>query len=55
VSTELGKGSVDFKPIFAAANKIGIRYAIVEQEEFDVPAAESLKIDFQFMQAAESH
>ena len=54
VSTELGKGSVDFKPIFDAARKIGIRYAIVEQEEFDVPAAESLKIDFQFMQAAES-
>lgn len=55
VSTELGKGSIDFKPIFAAANKVGIRYAIVEQEEFDMPAADALKIDFQFMQAAESH
>ena len=52
VSTELGKGSVDFKPIFAAARKIGIQYAIVEQEEFDIPAADALKIDFQFMQAA---
>jgi sugar phosphate isomerase/epimerase len=52
VSTELGKGVVDFKPIFAAAEKIGIRYAIVEQEEFDIPAADALKIDYQFMQAA---
>jgi len=52
VSTELGKGVVDFKPVFAAARKIGIRYAIVEQEEFDIPAADALKIDFQFMQAA---
>jgi sugar phosphate isomerase/epimerase len=52
VSTELGKGVVDFKPVFAAAKKIGIRYAIVEQEEFDMPAADALKIDLQFMQAA---
>lgn len=51
VSTELGRGVVDFKPVFAAARKVGIRYAIVEQEEFDIPAVEALKIDFQFMQA----
>ena len=50
VSTELGRGVVDFKPIFAAARKIGIRYAIVEQEEFDIPAVDALKIDFAFMQ-----
>ena len=50
VSTELGRGVVDFKPVFAAARKVGIRYAIVEQEEFDIPAVEALKIDFAFMQ-----
>jgi len=51
-STELGKGVVDFKPVFAAARKVGIRYAIVEQEEFDMPAIDALKIDLQFMRAA---
>jgi len=53
-STELGRGVVDFKPVFAAARKVGIRYAIVEQEEFDIPAIDALKIDLQFMQAHES-
>jgi sugar phosphate isomerase/epimerase len=52
VSTELGRGVVDFKPVFAAARKVGIRYAIVEQEEFDIPAMEALKIDFDFMKAS---
>ena len=55
VSTELGKGVVDFKPVFAAAKKIGIHYAIVEQEEFDIPAEDALKIDYQFMQGAGLH
>jgi sugar phosphate isomerase/epimerase len=54
VSTELGKGVVDLKPIFAAARKIGIRYEIVEQEEFDMPAIEALKIDFEFMRASQA-
>jgi sugar phosphate isomerase/epimerase len=52
VSTELGHGVIDFKPIVAEARKIGIRYAIVEQEDFDMPIPEALKIDFAFMQAA---
>jgi sugar phosphate isomerase/epimerase len=52
VSTELGHGVIDYKPIFAAARKAGIRYAIVEQEDFDMPIPEALKIDFDFMKAA---
>jgi sugar phosphate isomerase/epimerase len=52
VSTELGHGVIDFKPIFAEARKVGIRYAIVEQEDFDMPIPEALKIDFDFMKAA---
>jgi sugar phosphate isomerase/epimerase len=52
VSTELGRGVVDFKPVFAAARKVGIKYAIVEQEEFDIPAVDALKIDLAFMQKA---
>lgn len=51
-STELGRGVVDFKAVFAAARKVGIRYAIVEQEEFDIPAIDALKIDLAFMQKA---
>jgi len=51
-STELGHGVIDFKPIIAEARKIGISYAIVEQEDFDMPIPEALKIDFDFMKAA---
>jgi sugar phosphate isomerase/epimerase len=52
VSTELGHGVIDYKPIFAEARKVGIRYAIVEQEDFDMPIPDALKIDFDFMKAA---
>ncbi|MBV8674816.1 MAG: sugar phosphate isomerase/epimerase, partial [Acidobacteriaceae bacterium] len=51
-STELGHGVIDYKPIFAEAEKLGIRYAIVEQEDFDMPIPDALKIDFDFMKAA---
>ena len=52
VSTELGRGVIDYKPIFAAARSAGIRYAIVEQEDFDTPIPDALKTDFDFMKAA---
>jgi sugar phosphate isomerase/epimerase len=45
-STEIGNGVVDFKPIFAAAQKAGVKHAFVEQEDFDRPVFDSLKIDF---------
>ncbi|MBV8436816.1 MAG: sugar phosphate isomerase/epimerase [Silvibacterium sp.] len=51
-STELGHGVIDYKPIFAEARKVGIAYAIVEQEDFDMPIPDALKIDFDFMKAA---
>lgn len=51
-STELGHGVINYKPIFAEARKVGIRYAIVEQEDFDMPIPDALKIDFDFMKAA---
>ena len=51
-STELAHGVIDYKPIFAEARKVGIRYAIVEQEDFDMPIPDALKIDFEFMKAA---
>lgn len=44
--TELGRGSIDYRPIFAqAAKNQHITHAFVEQEAFDVPWQESLKID----------
>jgi sugar phosphate isomerase/epimerase len=48
-STELGRGSIDYRPIFAAAKKAGIEHAFVEQEEFDMPPMEALKVDADYM------
>lgn len=49
--TELGRGSIDYRPIFAqAAKNQKITHAFVEQEEFDIPWKESLKVDSDYMQ-----
>ncbi len=42
LTTEVGKGSIDFKKIFAAAKLGGIQHYIVEQENFAIPAFESI-------------
>ncbi|HEY1580210.1 MAG TPA: sugar phosphate isomerase/epimerase [Terracidiphilus sp.] len=48
--TELGRGSIDYRPIFAqAAKNQKITHAFVEQEEFDIPWKESLKVDADYM------
>jgi sugar phosphate isomerase/epimerase len=48
--TELGLGTIDYKPIFAQAAKTQkIRHAFVEQEAFDMPYMESLKVDADYM------
>jgi sugar phosphate isomerase/epimerase len=44
--TELGRGSIDYRPIFQeAAKSQKIRHMFVEQEAFDMPYVESLKVD----------
>jgi sugar phosphate isomerase/epimerase len=48
-STEMGRGSIDYRPIFEAAKKTHIEHAFVEQEEFDMPPMEALKIDADYM------
>jgi sugar phosphate isomerase/epimerase len=48
-STELGRGTIDYHPIFAAAKNANIRHAFVEQEEFDMPAMDALKIDAEYI------
>jgi sugar phosphate isomerase/epimerase len=50
-STEMGRGSIDYRPIFEAAKKARIEHAFVEQEEFDMPPMEALKIDADYMRA----
>ena len=50
-STELGRGNIDYRPIFEAAKKANIQHAFVEQEEFDMPPMEALKIDADYMYA----
>jgi sugar phosphate isomerase/epimerase len=47
---ELGHGSVDYKPILQAAAATGhIKHCFVEQEGFNIPWKESLKIDADYM------
>jgi sugar phosphate isomerase/epimerase len=48
--TELGRGDIDYEPVFAQARKNQrIRHEFVEQEAFDVPWQESLKIDADYI------
>jgi len=50
-STELGRGTINYHAIFEAAKKADIKHAFVEQEEFDMPPMEGLKIDADYMRA----
>jgi sugar phosphate isomerase/epimerase len=50
-STEMGHGVIDYHPIFEAARKARIEHIFVEQEEFDMPMMEALKIDADYMRA----
>jgi sugar phosphate isomerase/epimerase len=48
--TELGQGNIDYRPIFAAAGRSQhIEYAFVEQEAFDMPWRDSLKVDAEYL------
>lgn len=48
--TELGQGTIDYHPIFAEAKRSQhIEYAFVEQEAFNLPWKESLKVDADYL------
>jgi len=49
--TELGRGGMDYKPIFAAAKKAGVEQYYVEQEPpfTEMPAMEAIRIDYDFL------
>ena len=50
IVTELGLGSIDYRPIFAQAAKTQkIKHLFVEQEAFDMPYMQSLKLDADYM------
>jgi sugar phosphate isomerase/epimerase len=50
VIAELGQGSIDYRPILQAAAKTGhIKHCFVEQEGFDMPPMQSLKVDADYM------
>jgi hypothetical protein len=52
--TELGMGDIDYRPIFAEAAKTQkIKHIFVEQEEFDMPYMQSLKVDADYIRRLE--
>ena len=50
-AAELGHGTADYHPIFRAAQQANIKHYFVEQEDFDGPPMEALKIDADYMKA----
>lgn len=46
ISTIVGDGVIDYRPIFQAAEATGIKHYFVEQEEFDGPIFPAIKADF---------
>jgi len=48
--TEVGSGTIDWKPILAAAEKDGVEHFFVERDSGDLPPMESLRISFQNLQ-----
>jgi sugar phosphate isomerase/epimerase len=56
VPTELGRGAIDYRKIFVAAQKAGIRALFVEQEPpfTEMPALEAIKVDFDYMKNLKS-
>lgn len=49
IPTELGRGTIDYQPIFDAARRTAVRHVFVEQDDIDVPLWEALKIDYRYM------
>ena len=52
-STELGRGSIDYKPIVEAGLKAGVKHIFVEQEGpfKEVPAMEAAEIDCRYLKS----
>ncbi len=48
-STVLGRGSIDYKAVFAAAKNV--KHYFYEQEEFEMPAMEALKVSADYLKS----
>jgi sugar phosphate isomerase/epimerase len=51
IPTELGRGHINCKPIFAAAKHSAVEWFYVEQEPpfLEVPPMEAIKIDYDYL------
>lgn len=47
--TEVGRGAIDWKPIFAAAPQGGVKHYFVEQDFCDRPPFESARISYEYL------
>ena len=50
-AAELGQGTVDFHAIYRAAKGGNIRHAFIEQEAYDMPPLQALRIDADYIKA----
>jgi len=49
-STALGQGSIDYRPIFEAAARTGhVKHCFVEQEQYNMPIMQELKVNAEYM------
>ena len=48
--TEVGAGTINWPEILAAAEKNGVKHFFVERDSGDLPALESLKVSYQYLQ-----
>jgi sugar phosphate isomerase/epimerase len=51
--TEVGQGTIDFKKIFAAAQKAGVRHYFVEQDETPVSPFLSIRLSIDYLKRLE--
>lgn len=51
VSTEIGKGILDFRSITSAAKKYGAKWYTVEQEEFEIPQLQSIEESIKYLRS----
>lgn len=54
LNTEVGKGSIDFKKIFAAAKESGVKHVLVEQENFSIDPFESIRESCEYIRTLPS-
>jgi sugar phosphate isomerase/epimerase len=49
----VGQGTIDFKKIFAAAQKAGVKHYFVEQDETPVSPFSSIKLSMDYLKQLE--